>query len=500
MTSRPDTSFTPSSAHSSHHSLPHSSPISEHVEEPQQSPSIGRLVAALMAGAITPILDSTIVAVGMNTLVAAFHAPIATMQWVTTGYLLALALAVPFVSWAQNRFGGKRTWIFALSLFVLGSVLCACAWNVGALIAFRVLQGIGGGILLPLMQTLAMQNVPAQQRTKTIANISLPIALGPILGPVLGGIVLNWLTWHWLFLINVPIGIVGLVLAALYLKSDAPTSHTYNSGASLDVRGAVLLCPGLAGLMYGLSKSYDVGGFGRSDVLVSTIGGAVFFCAFILWAMHTGDRALINVRLLRLHSVSVASFGMLFAGAISFAGNFALPLYFQLLRGDSVLNAAFFLIPQGLGALLARFFISPVVERLGARLSCFLSMVLMFVATLPFAYSDAHTNLWFLGTMLFLRGLGQGFMLIPMMSVAYNDVPIALMPHASAITRIVQQLGGAFATALVAVVLTLHVNAVMPVRGFDQAFWVIEGFTIVSAIIALFLPSVKTEQKTLKTA
>ncbi|MFT8987981.1 MAG: MDR family MFS transporter [Bifidobacterium psychraerophilum] len=453
----------------------------------QSSRSFVRFVVTLMTGAITPILDSTIVAVGMKTLVSAFNAPIATIQWVSTGYLLALAVAVPFVSWAQSRFGGKRTWIAALGLFVVGSTLCACAWNVGALIAFRVIQGIGGGMLLPLMQTLAMQNVSAERRTAMLANMSLPIALGPILGPVLGGIVLNWLTWHWLFLINVPIGILGLVLAFLYLQDDAHQQSAAHE--SLDVFGALLLTPALAGLIYGLSKSYDTGGFSRMDVLVTTIGGAVCFCAFILWALHRGNHAIVNIRLFRLRSVSVASLGMFFAGGISFAGNFLLPMYFQVLRGDSVLKAAFFLIPQGVGALLARLFIGQLVDRLGARVSCFLSMMLMIAATVPFAFSDSYTELWFLGVMLFIRGFGQGFMLIPMMSVAYDDVPFEYMSHASAITRIVQQLGGAVGTAIVAVMLTLHADSRNPAQAFDWAFWVIVMFTAAAAVIALFLPA-----------
>src|SRR5699024_3235426 len=151
-----------------------------------------------------------IVAIGLHTLTTELHAPISTIQWVSTGYLLALAVAIPFVSWAQARFGGKRLWLVALGLFVRGTALAACAWNAGALIAFRVLQ------------TLAMQHTAPESRTRVMATASLPIALGPILGPLLGGIVLSWLDWRWMFLINVPVGIVGLVLAVRFIATDAP--------------------------------------------------------------------------------------------------------------------------------------------------------------------------------------------------------------------------------------------------------------------------------------
>ena len=198
---------------------------------------------------MTAILDTTIVAIGLQTLTHQLHASVATIQWVSTGYLLALAVAIPFVSWAQARFGGKRVWLFALSLFVLGSILCACAWDAPSLIAFRVVQGLGGGIMFPLMQTLAMQNVAPENRTRTMATVGIPAALGPILGPVLGGLVLEWLDWRWLFLINVPLGIVGLVLAMKFIADDRPLPGCPRP--RVDAVGIVLLAPALAGLLPG---------------------------------------------------------------------------------------------------------------------------------------------------------------------------------------------------------------------------------------------------------
>lgn len=458
-----------------------------HTQASPGSQPIGRLMAALLVGGITPILDATIVAIGLHTLTVALDAPVSTIQWVSTGYLLALAIAIPFVSWAQARFGSKRLWLFALGLFVLGSALCASAWNAPSLIAFRILQGFAGGIMFPLLQTIAMQSVPAESRTRTMANVSLPIALGPILGPVLGGIVLNWLDWRWLFLINVPIGIIGWILAAVFLTDDAQDRDAPR--VRFDVFGAALLVPALGGLLYGLSKSYDAGGFGRPDVLIPCLGGAVLLIGFVVWAVRRAGDALVDVRLLAVRSVSVSSIALSFAGAVSFAGNFLLPLYFQALRGNSVLDAAFLLIPQGVGAFLARPVVGRLVDRYGTRAVSVGGFLLMAAATIPFAFADSGTSLWLLGTVLFLRGFGNGIVLIPVMTVAYVDISRDRMPHASAITRIVQQLGGAFGTALVAVVLTTQTTRVHPAAGFDAAFWLIVAFTVVAALAALLLPT-----------
>ena len=456
-------------------------------QAPPSTQSTGRLLAALTVGGITAIFDTTIVMLGLHTLAERFDAPVATIQWVSTGYLLALAIAISFVSWAQARWGGKRLWLFALGLFLVGSLLCASAWNVESLIAFRVFQGLGGGVMFTLMQTLAMQSVDAKARTRTMAMIGLPIALGPILGPVLGGLVLNWLDWRWLFLINVPIGVVGLVLAALNINTDRPDRAT--SHQRLDVTGVLLLAPALAGLLYGLSNTHAAGGFGRADVLVPGVGGALLLAGFVAWAARRGGAALVDVGLLAVRSVRTSSLALTLFGATLFAGNFLLPLYFQSLREFSALDAALLLIPQGVGTLLSRVFVGRLVDRFGSRLVALLGSLVMAAATVPFALAGAHTGLWPLGVFLFVRGLGGGTVLIPIMAVAYADIRREQMPHASAITRIVQQLGGAFGTALVAVVLTAAATQARPAAGFEAAFWWTTAVTIAAAAVALLLPT-----------
>jgi EmrB/QacA subfamily drug resistance transporter len=452
--------------------------------------STGRLLAALVVGGMTAILDTTIVALGLDTLSVQLNAPISTIQWVSTGYLLALAISIPFVGWAQARAGGKRLWLFALGLFLLGSILSACSWSAESLIAFRILQGLGAGVMFPLMQTLAMQNVDPQTRTRTMANISLPAALGPILGPVLGGLVLTLLDWRWLFLVNVPIAIVGLVLGVLWIGDDRASRTAPRE--PLDVVGAVLLVPALAGLLYGLSNTHADGGFSRPDVLIPLIGGVILLGAFAIWAIRRAGAALVDLRLLAVRSVRVSSIALTFVGASLFAGSFLLPLYLQILLGYSALDAALLLIPQGVGALAARFVVGRLVDRFGSRLVAVVACLVIAAATMPFTLSGTGTSLWLLGVVLFVRGCGLGIVVIPVITTAYVDLRRDQMPQASAITRIVQQLGGAFGVALVAVILTAATTQANAAAGFEAAFWWTIAMTVAAATIALLLPAQET--------
>src|ERR1700734_3985617 len=203
------------------------------------TPQVRNALLALIVGGIAAILDSTMVTLALHTLVVRLHSTDGTIQWVTTGYLLAMAVAIPVTGWAESRWGGKRVWMAALAAFVAGSALCALAWNDASLIGFRVVQGFAAGLIFPLMQTLAVRVAGGRASSNLIAAVSLPLALGPILGPVIGGGILNWLSWRWLFLVNVPVIAVGLVLAWRLLPADRPVPGA--GRARLDVTGLALL-------------------------------------------------------------------------------------------------------------------------------------------------------------------------------------------------------------------------------------------------------------------
>jgi MFS family permease len=240
-------------------------------------PAVRKIAFTVVLGVLAVVFDTTIVSVALDDLTNELHASISTIQWVSTGYLLAMFVTIPISGWAQSVLGGKRLWVAALLVFLLGSVLCACSWNAASLIGFRVLQGIGGGIMMPLMMNLIMQAAGGRNLGTLMSVVTLPIAVGPILGPVLGGVILHVASWRWLFLVNIPFCVVGAYLAAHNLPDDKPAART-----RLDRLGLLLLSPGVVGMIFGLSRVEDAGGFGQTQVLASFLLGFALVTVFVL--------------------------------------------------------------------------------------------------------------------------------------------------------------------------------------------------------------------------
>lgn len=451
---------------------------------PKMDRAVVRTTIAVLVGGIAVILDSTIVSVALHQLASDLHTDVATIQWVSTGYLLALGIVIPIVGWLQSRLGAKRLWIAGIAVFLLGSVLCAFAWDAGSLIGFRVLQGVGGGAMLPLMTTMIMQAAGGRDLGRLMSIVALPTAVGPILGPIIGGLILGAGDWRWLFLVNVPLCIAGIVLAVLLIPADEPGRRV-----KLDIVGLVLLSPALVGLLWGLSNVSGSGGFGRADVLVPLIGGGVLLLAFVLWALRRRGTALVDLQVLRSRPTWAATALLFLSGAALYGAMLLLPLYWQELRGTDALGAGLLLIPQGVGSLLSRTVAARLLERIGARWLTILGFALVGIATVPFAFAGAHTSIWWLMATLLVRGLGLGIVVIPLMTAAFVGLERAEIPHASIVTRIAQQVGGSVGVALLAVILASSATSSGSVTtGFDIAFWWAVGFTALGVVLSFVLP------------
>lgn len=456
-------------------------------EPTKVDPAVWRVVWAVLIGGLAVLFDTTIVAVALHTLASELHASVATIQWVTTGYLLALAVTVPIAGWAQRVLGGKRVWMLALALFLLGSILSSLAWSAASLIAFRAVQGVGGGLMLPLMSTLVVQAAGGKNLGRIMSVVSLPAVLGPILGPLLGGLILQHLHWSWMFWVNVPFCVAGLVLAYLVLPKDGPVRRV-----PLDVTGFVLMAPALVGVLWGVSNSSKTGGFGRGDVVAPLIAGLVLLAAFVIWAVRRKDHALLDLGLLRHWPLASSSLLLFLSGITLYGAMLLIPLYFQQLRGTTVLEAGLLLIPQGLGTLASRSMAGRLSDSIGARWLVMTGFILVLLGTLPFGFAGVHTNEWWLMAALFVRGLGLGIVTIPLMALGFRGLERAEVPDASIVTRIASQIGGSFGAAVLTVILAgAAVGASSSAElasAFQQSFWWAVGFAGVGVLLSFALP------------
>jgi EmrB/QacA subfamily drug resistance transporter len=456
-------------------------------DAPGLDPGLVRIVAAILTGAMAVIFDMTIVAVAIHELAATFSASVDLIQWVSTAYLLAMVAVLPVTGWAQQRLGGRRLWLLALATFTLGSLACGFAWSATSLIAFRAVQGLGGGLMLPLMITLLMQAAGGRSPGRLVAAVSLPTALGPILGPVIGGLVLHLGDWSWLFWINVPLGIAGLVLAARWLPADRA-----GRPEPLDVLGLALGAVGMVALVLGLTEVAREGGIGHRDVLVPTVTGLALLAGFTVRALRRGPRALVDLALLRHRPLAVSSALMALGGVALTGAMFVIPLFYQDVRGADPLATGLLLIPQGVGALASRGLAGRLTDTLGPRLVVGVGFATATVATVPFAFASAATGTWLLGAALLVRGFGIGAVFIPLMATAYRGLGRDEIPHASIVTRMGQQVGGSFGVALLAVVLQSAMAASSAgdpaAAAFDTTFGWVVGFTAVGGLLAAVLP------------
>jgi EmrB/QacA subfamily drug resistance transporter len=472
------------------------------------------LSAVVILGTIMTVLDLTIVNVAIPSLGSDLHAAIPAIQWVLTGYMLAFATVIPLAGWAAERFGAKSVWLAALGLFLAGSVLAGAAWSVGSLIAFRVVQGLGAGMILPVGQTILAQAAGPQRMGRVMSVIGVPMLLAPVFGPVIGGAIIGAASWRWIFLINLPIG-AAAVLAAWRLLPDARPLLSQR----LDLRGLALLSPGIAVFVYGMSEAGNHGGFGSLRTSAAALAGLTLIALFFWHAVIQGKDALIDVSLLRRRSFAAAA-ALNFLLPIALFGSLILiPLYYQMVRHDSPVQIGLLLGPQGIGAALALSVSGSLTDKIGARVVSSAGMVMALLGTLAYTQVGARTSYAYLAGALLVIGIGIGATIAPSMAAAFQALSRAETPRATSTLNVIQRIAGTIGTALFAIILQHAITAHLPrhpggVQGiaalsqqpgahaapalaaaFGATFWVAVALMATALVPALLLPRPAREQQ-----
>jgi EmrB/QacA subfamily drug resistance transporter len=438
-------------------------------------PAVWRICAVALFGGLLAQIDATIVNVSLAGLASELRASLATIQWVTSGYLLALTLVLPLNGWLVRRIGARRLYLLCFSSFALSSALCGLAGSAPALIAFRVLQGICGGLLAPMAQMMVAR-AAGRHMARVAGIMSLPVLLAPVIGPVLAGAILQHATWRWLFLVNVPVAAVALVLAWLFLPAD----REEGAAVRLDWIGLATLSPGLVLLLYGI---------GAPGGAAIALAGVLMIALFLARARRKGPAALVDLGLFRNPVFTACALAQFVANGAIFAGQMLVPLFLVRACGRSPAEMGWLLAPQGLGMMITFAVMGRLVARFGVRRLARGGAALAMVATLPMlamALWGFHPAL--LVAALFLRGLGQGAVGLPTMSAAYAAVDRRDLPMATTSLNIVQRLGGPMLTTLTATVLAMQVAGHDAPGAYAWAFALLCALHGLNALAASRLP------------
>jgi EmrB/QacA subfamily drug resistance transporter len=424
-------------------------PSSQQQPDDHISAATWRIVTVATLGPFLSTLDSTVVNVSLSGLATELRTSLGTIQWVASAYLLSLALVLPLSGWMVDRIGARKLYIWCFAGFTATSALCGAAWSPASLIGFRILQGMTGGLLAPMAQMMIARAANPRNITKVMGYAAPPVMLGPLFGPVLAGAILQYSSWRWLFLINLPVGILAIVLSIFFLPRDQADVNPRR----FDFVGFLQLSPGLATFLYGLDHLQTIGG--RFALLIAV----VLIGTFLLRANRIGSLALMNLSLFRVPTFHAAAVTQFLANAVALAGQVLIPYY---LIADCHMNpkqAGWLMAPMGVGMICTYPFMGYLAKRFGIRSVSAGGTLFATVGTAPFIWMAAHgVSIVPLILLLFVRGCGLGAINIPSMSAAYSSVAKAELPMATTTLNIVQRLGGPILTTLVTVVLESHFN------------------------------------------
>ncbi|WP_084508673.1 DHA2 family efflux MFS transporter permease subunit [Nocardia pseudovaccinii] len=445
---------------------------------------VWRVAGVVVFGAVMSMLDTSLVNIGLNSIATDLGAALDSAQWIASGYLLALAVTLPLCGWLGRQFGMDRVWLTALAGFTVTSGLCALAPNIGWLIGFRIAQGLAAGLLVPAGQTLLGQVAGPQRLGRVMSVVGIAVVAAPAVGPTIGGVMLANLDWEWLFLINIPFGLVAFVLGRRLL----PRAQASGNGGRFDATGFALIAVGLSALVYGLGEFGSRGSVSAPTVWVSVVAAVLALGLFVVRSVRGWGGSLLDVGLFRHPVFATANVANFFAGASLFGAMLLLPLYFQVLHRDGLIATGLLLMSFGIGGIIALPIGGRLTDRYGGGVVAVVGSAVTAAVTVPFALGDASMNPVVVQALLLIRGVATGLTGVPIIAAAYAAARPEQLPDAASLVNILQRVGGSIGAALLAVVLYRAAAAGLSVDGgFRQAFWWLTAASVISLIASLLL-------------
>jgi EmrB/QacA subfamily drug resistance transporter len=409
-------------------------------------------VFVLMLGSVMPWLDTTVTNVALNTLRHDLHGSVAGVQWVVTGYMLSVAATIPVSGWAARRFGARPLYLFALVLFAASSGLCALSNSLIALVAFRVLQGVGGGVITPVSQLIAAEVAGPLRTSRAISRIWMVGSIGAMMGLVLGGAIIQGPGWRWIFLINLPIGVVSFVAA----KRLLPATPSRPAGR-LDIVGFALLSLGVPTILFGFSRAEAAGSIVTAGALGPLVVGAILVLAFIRHA-HGNAEPLLDLRLYNRRPFLAGSVALASVNAVWFGFLILLPLYFQQIRLATPLTTGLLIVPQSLGGAAGLLLAGRIRDPRVSRISGLVGVIGVTAAFLLVAQVGLGGPEGVISATLPVASFASSFAWTSAFAACYASLLPGEISHASPLVAVISRLGAAIGSALTAMTLQGQLN------------------------------------------
>lgn len=411
-------------------------------ETPKINPWI--IAIAVMLSTFMEVLDTTVVNVSLPHIAGSMSASVDEATWTLTSYLVANAIILPMTGWLSNYFGRKRMLMTSVTGFTLASFLCGLAPNLPLLVIFRIVQGACGGGLQPISQAVLLESFPPEDRGKAMGFWGLGIVVAPMLGPVLGGWLTDSYSWRWVFYINIPVGILALIMTQLFIFDP---HYIRRTARSIDYWGMGMLAVGIATLQIILDKGQEMDWFSSDFVIRLTVISVVALVAFVIYELVAPD-PVVDLRAFKERTYSAGVFLMTILGFVLYGSLVILPIFLQTILGYPALQAGIAMFPRGLGSFIAMPFVGVIMSRFDPRkllviglFACSLSLVLLGTLNLNVGY-------WQIFWAQFLQGLSLGFLFVPLTTVTMDPIPNEKMGNATSIFNLMRNIGGSMGIAL----------------------------------------------------
>jgi EmrB/QacA subfamily drug resistance transporter len=410
-----------------------------------------QVLVVIMLGAFMAILDTTIVNVALPRIIQVFQSNVSTGQLVLAGYMLALAIVVPASGYLSDTFGAKRTYLMTIFLFTLGSALCGLAPSIEGLIVFRVIQGLGGGMLMPLGMSLLFQVAPPSQRGTIMGVFGLPMLVAPMVGPTFGGYLVQYVDWRPIFTLNVPVGILAVVAGWFILRETPRREHT-----RFDWAGFILSATAFSAAMLALERAPQDGWSDPYVVILLLLAATAFPCWIVVELSQ--EQPLLDLTILRNRTYTVAMLVSFVVTTSMFSSMFLLPLFLQNVRGLGAMDTGLLLFPQAIAAALTMQVSGRLLDRFGPKLVVIPGLLMLAFATWMLSGLDLNVADNKIRGILLLRGCAMGLVMMPTTAVSMDTIPPHLISRATALSNVLRQLFSAFGTGMFATILIFRDN------------------------------------------